>query len=412
MLPRTLLNPVTMITLALWAVLWAVMAASLPLLPVDETRYLTVAWEMHLSHHWLLPSLNGEPYSHKPPLLFWLINLMWTVTGPQLWAARLIPGIITGIALLLTARLARTLFPERPLIAQLAPLLLLTCPAFLVYGNLIMFDLLLACFVMLALERVWRAANSFTVIPAQAGIRQASHHLSFQSLPDPRLRGDDKFWVNWILFGLFTGFGVLAKGPVVALYVLFPAILLPWFSTPTVIVKKRWFLGILAGLGVATLVGLAWAVPAAIEGGHEFAKMLFIKQSAGRMVESFAHRRPPWFYLPFVPAFCVPLMFWPPFWRALKTGCDAVRMPQGKLLSAAALGPFIAFSLISGKQVHYLLPLLPSVAILLAAIFDRATEIRQQAGQSLSRPRDVIGIIGFILLLLIVALLARISCRI
>ena len=52
-----------------------------PLLPVDETRYLTVAWEMREGGHWLVPRLNGEIYPHKPPLLFWLINLVWWVTG-------------------------------------------------------------------------------------------------------------------------------------------------------------------------------------------------------------------------------------------------------------------------------------------------------------------------------------------
>ncbi|MBI2235329.1 MAG: glycosyltransferase family 39 protein, partial [Micavibrio aeruginosavorus] len=45
-----------------------------PLLPIDETRYVTVAWEMFLRHDPLAPlTVNGTPYHHKPPLLFWLI---------------------------------------------------------------------------------------------------------------------------------------------------------------------------------------------------------------------------------------------------------------------------------------------------------------------------------------------------
>jgi 4-amino-4-deoxy-L-arabinose transferase-like glycosyltransferase len=43
------------------------------LIPVDETRYTTVAWEMWVRSDFLVPHLNGETYSHKPPLLFWLI---------------------------------------------------------------------------------------------------------------------------------------------------------------------------------------------------------------------------------------------------------------------------------------------------------------------------------------------------
>ena len=62
----------------LWTGLWIVMVATAigfrPLLPVDETRYLAVAWEMWRDGNFLVPHLNGETYSHKPPLLFWLMH--------------------------------------------------------------------------------------------------------------------------------------------------------------------------------------------------------------------------------------------------------------------------------------------------------------------------------------------------
>ncbi|VAW80265.1 Polymyxin resistance protein ArnT, undecaprenyl phosphate-alpha-L-Ara4N transferase; Melittin resistance protein PqaB, partial [hydrothermal vent metagenome] len=35
-----------------------------PLLPVDETRYLSVAWEMWWRGDFLVPYLNGEAYHH------------------------------------------------------------------------------------------------------------------------------------------------------------------------------------------------------------------------------------------------------------------------------------------------------------------------------------------------------------
>ena len=47
-----------------------------PLMPVDETRYLAAAWEMRTSGSAWVPHLNGALYGHKPPLLFWLINLV------------------------------------------------------------------------------------------------------------------------------------------------------------------------------------------------------------------------------------------------------------------------------------------------------------------------------------------------
>src|SRR5690348_10065530 len=62
----------------------------LPPVPIDETRYLAVAWNMHWRGDWLVPWLDGMPYPDKPPLLFWLINVTWWVTGIHAWAARLL----------------------------------------------------------------------------------------------------------------------------------------------------------------------------------------------------------------------------------------------------------------------------------------------------------------------------------
>lgn len=41
-----------------------------PLAPIDETRYVAVAWEMWQSGDFLVPTKNFELYTHKPPLLF------------------------------------------------------------------------------------------------------------------------------------------------------------------------------------------------------------------------------------------------------------------------------------------------------------------------------------------------------
>ena len=68
-------DPWLVVFLAAWAVLAVASIWLRPLWPVDETRYASVAWEMWLRGDFLVPYINGEPYSHKPPLLFWLIQL-------------------------------------------------------------------------------------------------------------------------------------------------------------------------------------------------------------------------------------------------------------------------------------------------------------------------------------------------
>ena len=78
--------------MALWGVLVVVALTLRPLLPIDETRYLSVAWEMWLRHDWLVPHLNGSPYPDKPPFLFWGILLGWRVFGRQRVVAQATPA--------------------------------------------------------------------------------------------------------------------------------------------------------------------------------------------------------------------------------------------------------------------------------------------------------------------------------
>ena len=107
----TLRHPVAVAILAVLAA--AVFGILLrPLTPVDETRYLSVAWEMHQTGNWLVPSKNFAPYSDKPPLLFWAVNLVWLVTGVSEFAGRLVVPAFAGLAIWLCARLAEQLWPD------------------------------------------------------------------------------------------------------------------------------------------------------------------------------------------------------------------------------------------------------------------------------------------------------------
>jgi 4-amino-4-deoxy-L-arabinose transferase-like glycosyltransferase len=97
--------------LALWGLLLAVALEVRPLLPVNETRYVGVAWEMWLRGDFLVPYLNGEPYSHKPPLLFWLIQAGWAVFGVNEWWPRLVAPLVSLLVMALAVHLARLLWP-------------------------------------------------------------------------------------------------------------------------------------------------------------------------------------------------------------------------------------------------------------------------------------------------------------
>ena len=85
-----------------------------PLMPIDETRYLAVSWEMYQGGSTLVPHLNGALYAHKPPLLFWLIDLVWLIGGVSTFGARLVAPTFAVAAVMLTGQVARRLWPDQP----------------------------------------------------------------------------------------------------------------------------------------------------------------------------------------------------------------------------------------------------------------------------------------------------------
>ena len=59
-----------------------------PLSLPEEGRYVGVAYEMLRSGDWLVPTENGLPFFHKPPLFYWITAASMRVLGASVWAAR------------------------------------------------------------------------------------------------------------------------------------------------------------------------------------------------------------------------------------------------------------------------------------------------------------------------------------
>lgn len=343
-------SPITFTVL--WLVLVVVAIWTRPALPVDETRYLAVAWEMWQRGDFIVPHLNGETYSHKPPLLFWVMNAGWAVFGVNDWWPPLVAPLFALACLFLTRAIAQKLWPERPLIADLSPIILLGAAFWTIFTTVTMFDMLVAACTLwglLGLLMVWRDGNV-------------------------------KGW--WIL-SLAIGLGVLAKGPVILLQILPVALLLPfWDREKRIKNRKRWYLNILLCVLGGAVIALAWAIPAGIQGGEAYRNAIFWGQTAGRVVKSFAHARPWWWYLAVIGPLLLPWVIWPTLWRGLFQKAEIIfKESQIRFCLLWFIPIFFAFSLISGKQLHYLLPIFPAFAFVLARIIDDEDFISTRTGR-------------------------------
>jgi 4-amino-4-deoxy-L-arabinose transferase-like glycosyltransferase len=157
---------------------------------------------------------------------------------------------------------------------------------------------------------------------------------------------------------------VLAKGPVVLLFTLLPWLLAPLWHDG--VQKKKFYTGLLIMILVALAPVSVWLYEVAQGTDKEFFHWLVVEQTKGRMTGSFggAHSRPFYFYLPFFLGLFVPWIVFPAFWRKLKLARRAD--PVIRFCFFTIVPTLAVFMIMSGKQAHYLIPLLPFVAILTA----------------------------------------------
>lgn len=327
-----------------WLPLWLLVALiaifSHGPMPLYSTRTLAVAWDMWNHGQWLVPHLNGQPYSEKAPLLFWLIHAGWFAFGVNDVWPRVLEVGFGATELVLATVLARRLFPRHPWVARATPWMLLALGYAFLFDLQIMYDVLLA---------VWVLAALLCLTPRPG--REA-----------PR----------WLLFGVCLGLGLLTKGPVMLLHVVFPFLLGPLWNDWAHANRARWY-----GRGVlSVLLGLvilaAWAWPAVHVGGPEYRHRLLFTQTAARVVDGVQHAmplqnhaRPWWWYFSQLPIILFPFFFWPRAWVAV----GALRRPMesGLRFCLCWLLPILlVLSLISGKQAYYPLPEYAGVMLLLA----------------------------------------------
>ncbi|MBV8158514.1 MAG: glycosyltransferase family 39 protein, partial [Dyella sp.] len=249
---------------ALWLLLLLPLLVVLPPVPIDETRYLSIAWEMRQTGSWVTLHLNGSPYFDKPPLLFWLLNLAWSVLGVSLWSSRALVVLCGVGCVALCQRLEKRLSPDA---SGQAPWLLLGLIFLALFTGVVMFDVLLCACVL----------------------------LGFVAIADYVQEG--RTGALWWLF-VASAFGLLAKGPVMLLHLAGPILTAPWWTAngPRASWRRVLTMLVVALLGGLPVLGWAWAAVHHLSAAD--ADNLLLRQTAGRVVQSFAHNRPIWWYLP------------------------------------------------------------------------------------------------------------------
>ena len=325
--------------LAVWLLLtiWA-----RPLHLPDEGRYAGVAWEM-LSGDWLVPTLRGLPFFHKPPLTHWIGLAAMSLFGPEPWLLRLAPALgawLMGAALWLALRRWRDARS-----AGIALLVLATNPLYFVGAQFINHDMLVAGMVSVAALCWVRALE----VPGRAAL-------------------------GWLTAGwAVCGLGFLSKGLIGAVLPLL--IVGPWL-----LAQRRWRDTLRLAHPGALLVGAAVALPWLLAMQQRYPGFFdyFIVEQHFRRYSGggFNNAQPFWFYLAVLPVLTLPWSLWlPAALRRLRATQAAEAAPSAAPLALPALAGLwlwwvaavvLFFSMPQSKLVGYVLPALPAWSALLA----------------------------------------------
>jgi len=188
----------------------------------DEPRYAQVAREMMETGEWVVPHLNGEVYTEKPPLYFWLIALISKPFGDvSEVTARFPSSACATIVILLTYFLGTKMLGRRE--AFIGAAVMATSAQFVWIGRVGALDMLFTLSILAAMAVFY---------VAYAGKRPLLYVAGFAFLIP----------------------GVMTKGPV---GIALPLVVMLAFLLTEVFLGKEGAKKQLAWFAVSTVVGLA-----------------------------------------------------------------------------------------------------------------------------------------------------------
>jgi 4-amino-4-deoxy-L-arabinose transferase-like glycosyltransferase len=130
--------------------LWLIGLGNLPLRDWDEGTYAIVAREIYRTGNWLYPTIQGDPFLLKPPLMQWLIAICYHIGGVQEFTTRFPGAFLTALGVPLLYLIGRLVFLEN-LPALFSALVYLTLLPVVRHGRLAMLDGMTISFFLLLL---------------------------------------------------------------------------------------------------------------------------------------------------------------------------------------------------------------------------------------------------------------------
>jgi 4-amino-4-deoxy-L-arabinose transferase-like glycosyltransferase len=308
--------------------LWLMFLGNLPLRDWDEGTYAIVAREINRTGNWIYPTIQGDPFLLKPPLMQWLIAICYHIGGVQEFTTRFPGAFLTALGVPLLYLIGSLAFREN-LPALFSALVYLTLLPVVRHGRLAMLDGMTISFFLLLL---------FCILKA---------------------RDNKKYALGiGICLGLITltkGMLVLVLAGIAGLFII--------ANKQLAILKNPWlWIGMLLGNAPA----VAWYIAQWQHYGNIFLEVHFQSQAFDRLGKAVeGNTGPVWYYLLEVIKYGFPWLLFLPgglylSWKNRDTA-------WGCLTLIGTIVYFAIVSLMSTKLPWYIMPVYPFLALAIGA---------------------------------------------
>ncbi|MEX3555192.1 MAG: glycosyltransferase family 39 protein [Burkholderia gladioli] len=308
------------------------------LIPSDEGRYAEMAREMFVTGDWITPRYNGYKYFEKPPLQTWLNALSFTWFGIGAWQARLYTALVSFGGILLVGYTGARVF--NPVAGLCVAVVLAASPYWNLMGHFNTLDMGLSFWMTVTLCALLLAQRPGLATGATRGWMWLC-------------------WASMALAVLSKGLiGVILPGAVLVLYTLIAHDWALW---------KR--LHLVSGVVIFFAIATPWFVLVQ-QRNPEFFDFFFVVQQFRRYLTPEQNRPGPVYY--FVAVLLVGFLPWLSIAaQSLRHAWRRPRQPNGfapmMVLLVWSSFIFLFFSASHSKLVSYVLPIAPSLALVLGA---------------------------------------------
>lgn len=375
----------------------------------DEPKNAVCGFEMYERGDWIVPTFNAQLRTDKPILIYWWMHLSFQFLGVSEFSARLGSAVLSSLTVFLTFFVGKRLYS--PSIGLLAGVVLATCLMFTAVGRAVTPDsTLISCLMFAFTSYVWAVSR-----------RRGGHFSGTTASPVPTAREELVPANWWTAVPMFAGMGlaILAKGPI---GVLLPCTIIglfllissrrfdlasgavsqptgPWWRrgmltvwqvmSPGRILKSGLAMRLPLGALIVCAIALPWYITVGLRTDGAWLQGFLGDHNLGRFLEPKENHSGPIFYYAIVLLMgCFPWSVFLPLsvWalrRRLRS--DAAWGDSDRFLACWAGVWFVFFSFARTKLPNYVLPMYPSLALLMARYLVEWVAESSAVSQSLFR---------------------------